>query len=148
MKSELKDHLKQSSSKKRCNLVVPRYSHPTTASAESTVSSSVNSNEPAWPPQENYVPTPMCLLLLLSPSCHALLAQARTTMQRILLVINLFKRQGSGLQEICTLTGTSVKIEFTRDILSSPSSKMVHGRSVLEQQRSYHRAQQHVRYLP
>ena len=28
-------------------------------------------------------------------------------------IINLFKRQGSRLQEICTLTGSSVKIDFT-----------------------------------
>ena len=58
----------QSSSKKRCNLVVPRIELPDHASAESrageepTVSSLVSSNEPAWSPQENYVPMPMLCL--------------------------------------------------------------------------------------
>ena len=52
----------QSSSIKHCNLVVPRIElpdHKSRAGEEPTVSSSVSSNEPAWPPQENYVPTPM-----------------------------------------------------------------------------------------
>ena len=58
-------------------------------------------------------------------------------MQAGVIIINLLKRQGSRLQDIYTLTGTSVAICRRRDILSSPSSKMVHCRSVLEQQRSY-----------
>ena len=38
---------------------------------------------------------PLCLLLLFSPSCHALLAQARPTMQRILLVIRRVVKSGT-----------------------------------------------------
>ena len=47
------------------HVIVSHLLCPTTASAESrageepTVSSSVSSNESAWPPQENCVPTPM-----------------------------------------------------------------------------------------
>ena len=54
------------------------------------------------------------------------------------------------------LTGTSEKwtptqlaiMNSRRDILLSPSSKMVHGSSVLEQRSVYCRTQQHVRHLP
>ena len=60
----------------------------------------------------------------------------------------LFKRQGSRLQEICTLTGTSVKIEFTERqpvvayLKDGPRQERFGAAKVVNR-----RAQQHVRHF-